>query len=185
MRLAIPGPPRDLWTIGHSTLPIEVFAAHLAAHRIETLIDVRRHAGSRRHPQFNPAPLTQALSARDVKYVALPALGGRRKPRPDSRNTNWRNDSFRGYADYMETPAFAAAMAQLAEEALASRCAIMCAEALWWRCHRSLIADALKARGTRVWNIGAHGEASEHPYTSAARVARGELTYGGEEDLFA
>jgi uncharacterized protein (DUF488 family) len=184
MRFALAFAPTHLWTIGHSTLPIEVFIAHLAAHRIETLADVRRHAGSRRHPQYNPAALAATLAQRGVRYVAMAGLGGRRKPRPDSRNTNWRNASFRGYADYMETPAFAAALDDLAREALASRCAIMCAEALWWRCHRSLIADALKACGTRVWNIDAEGEASEHPYTSAAHAAPGQLRYGGGDDLF-
>jgi uncharacterized protein (DUF488 family) len=183
VRLAIPGPPKALWTIGHSTLPIETFVAHLAAHSIETLIDVRRHAGSRRHPQFNPPALAAALAEEGIRYVAIPALGGRRKSRPDSRNTNWRNESFRGYADYMETREFGAALAELAREALASRCAIMCAESLWWRCHRSLIADAFKTCGTTVWNIGPEGETTEHPYTSAAHVVSGELTYGGG-DLF-
>jgi uncharacterized protein (DUF488 family) len=124
------------------------------------------------------------LTGQRINYVAMPALGGRRKARADSRNTHWRNESFRGYADYMETSAFGAALVDLAREALASRCAIMCAEALWWRCHRSLIADAFKACGTAVWNIDADGEASEHPYTSAARIVAGELEYGSEEDLF-
>ena len=184
MRFAVPGPPASLWTIGHSTLSIETFVAHLSAHGIGTLVDVRRHAGSKRHPQFNPPALSAALAAKSVEYVAMPALGGRRKPRPDSRNTNWRNESFRGYADYMETPAFATALVDLARAALASRCAIMCAEALWWRCHRSLIGDAFKACGTAVWNIGADGGATEHPYTSAAQIVAGELTYGRRDDLF-
>jgi len=182
VRFAIPVPPRELWTIGHSTLPVGTFIVHLSQHRIETIVDVRRHAGSRRHPQFNPPALAAALRSERMRYVAMAALGGRRKPRPDSRNTNWRNESFRGYADYMETPEFAAAIAELAREALAARCAIMCAESLWWRCHRSLIGDAFKACGTAVWNIDAQGAAAEHPYTSAAAIASGELTYGG--DLF-
>jgi uncharacterized protein (DUF488 family) len=185
MRFVLPGPPTNLWTIGHSTLPIVTFIAHLAAHRIETLADVRRHAGSRRHPQFNPEALASTLAQNGIRYVPMSVLGGRRRPRPDSRNTNWRNESFRGYADYMETPAFASALAGLAREASDARCAIMCAEALWWRCHRSLIADAFRACGTQVWNIGGDGEASEHPFTSAARVAHGDLTYGSGEDLFA
>ena len=184
MRLAIPGPPRELWTIGHSTLAIDEFIARLAHAGIETLVDVRRHAGSRRHPQFNPAALSAALAGKGIQYVPMPALGGRRRPRPDSHNTNWRNDSFRGYADYMETPEFASAIAQLAEEALAARCAIMCAESVWWRCHRSLIADAFKVSGTAVWNIGANGDVAEHPYTPAARIVAGELTYSGGADLF-
>jgi uncharacterized protein (DUF488 family) len=183
VRFTIPGPPRDLWTIGHSTLTSEEFIARLVQARIETLVDVRRHAGSRRHPQFNPPALAAALSKPKIRYVAMPDLGGRRKPRPDSKNTTWRNESFRGYADYMETPEFASALARLAADALGSRCAIMCAESLWWRCHRSLIADAFKACGTAVWNIGTAGETTEHPFTSAAHVVSGELSYGGH-DLF-
>jgi uncharacterized protein (DUF488 family) len=184
VRFTIPGPPKDLWTIGHSTLTSDEFIARLDQARIETLVDVRRHAGSRRHPQFNPPALATALAQQGIRYVAMPELGGRRKPRPDSNNTNWRNESFRGYADYMETSAFASALARLAEEALGSRCAIMCAESLWWRCHRSLVADAFKACGTAVWNIDAQGAETEHPYTTAAQVANGELSYGARNDLF-
>jgi uncharacterized protein (DUF488 family) len=167
-----------LWTIGHSTLPIDTFLAHLQAHGVARLVDVRRHAGSRRHPQFNPAPLQASLEAAGLRYVALPDLGGRRKARAESVNTAWRNASFRGYADYMETPPFAAALAALARHAVEAPTAIMCAEALWWRCHRSLVADAFKASGTIVWNIEGDGRGSEHPFTGAARLVQGELCYG-------
>ena len=179
MRFDLPVLPPALWTVGHSTLSIEAFLANLAAARIEAVADVRRHAGSRRYPQFNPDALAQSLRGAGVDYVPMPALGGRRKPRPDSSNTNWRNDSFRGYADYMETPAFRSALAALAGRAAAQRTSVMCAEAVWWRCHRGLIADAFVASGTPVWNIGTDGRVEAHPFTSAARLVDGELTYGG------
>jgi len=177
MHLPIDHPPADLWTIGHSTLPIDEFIAHLHAHRMERVVDVRRHAGSRRHPQFNPDALAASLGQGGIDYVPMPELGGRRKPNPDSRNTSWRNESFRGYADYMETPPFARAAGELARLANEKRSVVMCAESLWWRCHRSLIADAFKALGTRVRNIESQGEASEHPFTSAAHILNGELLY--------
>jgi uncharacterized protein (DUF488 family) len=184
VRLPIAAPPRTLWTVGHSTLPIEVFVAHLQVHGIEALVDVRRHAGSRRHPQFNPGALDAALRGQGIDYVPMPELGGRRKPRVDSPNVNWRNESFRGYADYMLTPEFANAALRLAQIASSRRTAIMCAESLWWRCHRSLIADAFKAAGSTVCNIGPQGEVSEHPYTTAAHLVQGELTYGAAPGLF-
>jgi uncharacterized protein (DUF488 family) len=178
VRFDLPCVPAGLWTIGHSTLPVDEFLAHLRAHGVSQLVDVRRHAGSRRHPQFNPDALRASLESAGVRYVALPDLGGRRKVRPDSPNTAWRNASFRGYADYMATPEFAAALARVAELAAAAPTAVMCAESLWWRCHRSLIADAFKAAGSVVWNIGSDGRASEHPFTGAARIVQGELDYG-------
>jgi uncharacterized protein (DUF488 family) len=178
MRYELPNVPAALWTIGHSTLPVDAFIAHLRTHGVANLVDVRRHAGSRRYPQFNPEALDASLAAAGVRYVALPDLGGRRKVRPDSPNTAWRNASFRGYADYMATPEFARALGRLAALAAASPTAVMCAESLWWRCHRSLIADAFKAAGSVVWNIGSAGRASEHPFTGAARIIRGELSYG-------
>ena len=177
-------PPASLWTIGHSTLAIEAFIAHLQRHEIATLADVRRYPGSRRYPHFNPDALAEALRASAIEYVSMSELGGRRKARADSPNVNWRNEAFRGYADYMQTAEFARALQRLAAMARAGRTAIMCAEALWWRCHRSLIADAFKAAGTRVWNIESDGRATEHPYTSAAQIVKGELTYGSAQDLF-
>jgi len=179
VRFDLPSLPAALWTIGHSTLPIASFVAHLDAHGVRQLADVRRHAGSRRYPHFNPDALGASLAAAGVRYVPMPELGGRRKPVAESHNTAWRNDSFRGYADYMETPPFAMALAQLAALATNQRTAVMCAEALWWRCHRGLIADAFKAAGTLVWNIEGDGRAREHPFTGAARIVAGELTYAG------
>lgn len=179
MRFDLPEVPAALWTIGHSTLPVETFVEHLRAHGVTQLADVRRHAGSRRHPQFNPDALAASLAGAGLRYVAMPELGGRRKARGDSPNTAWRNESFRGYADYMLTPPFAAALAELATLAVAAPTSVMCAEALWWRCHRGLIADAFKAAGTVVWNIEVDGRAREHPFTGAASIVDGELGYGG------
>jgi uncharacterized protein (DUF488 family) len=179
MHFDLPVLPPALWTIGHSTLPIDAFVAHLHAHDIRRVADIRRHAGSRRYPQFNPDALAASLAAAGVQYAPMPDLGGRRKAHIDSPNTAWRNASFRGYADYMQTAPFAAALGRLATLAAGARTAIMCAEALWWRCHRGLVADALKAAGTIVWNIEADGRASEHPFTGAAHLIDGDLSYAG------
>ena len=176
-----------LWTIGHSTRALDAFLALLRWQQIELLVDVRRYPGSRMHPQFNSAPLAQSLADAGVRYRSAPDLGGRRTPRRDSRNTAWKNASFRGYADYMETPDFAAALERLMSEAAQQRTAIMCAEAVWWRCHRALIADALKARGVDVLHILDGPKVAEHPYTAAARIVEGRLEYGSAArppDLF-
>jgi len=141
----------------------------LQAHGITRLVDVRRFAGSRAHPQFNPPALERSLGRAGIAYTPMPALGGRRTPLPDSPHTAWRNAAFRGYADYMDTPAFAAAAARLGRLARRDRVAIMCAEAVWWRCHRSMIADWFKANGWEVLHIMGMGEAREHPYTPVAR----------------
>ncbi len=166
-----------LWTIGHSTHPIGEFIDLLNAHGIARLADVRRFAGSRAQPQFNPPRLQRSLATAGIRYTAMPALGGRRTPRPDSPHAAWRNDAFRGYADYMDTPAFARAAERLAGAARADRVAMMCAEAVWWRCHRSMIADWFKARGWTVLHIMSLGDAKEHPYTPVARIVRGRLDY--------
>jgi uncharacterized protein (DUF488 family) len=166
-----------LWTIGHSTHSAEEFVAILRAHAIALLADVRSFPSSRRHPHFNRDALRDTLAAAGIEYVHLPALGGRRTPRQDSHNTAWRNAGFRGYADYMETPAFEAALADLIDRARARRTAIMCAESLWWHCHRSLIADGLKVRGWDVVHIHNAEEVTHHPYTRAARVEHGKLCY--------
>src|SRR5437868_9123674 len=130
---------KKIWTIGHSTRTIEQFIGLLAAHRIYVVADVRQFPGSRRYPQFNEEKLSESLAESGICYVHLPELGGRRKPRVDSRNIAWRNESFRGYADYMETPAFHRGIDRL--EHLATRATVlMCAEAVWWRCHRALIS---------------------------------------------
>jgi uncharacterized protein (DUF488 family) len=169
----------EIWTIGHSTLPIESFLDALGIHAIALLVDVRRFPGSRRHPQFSRDALAQSLAARGIDYLHYEALGGRRQPRSDSRNTAWRNDSFRGYADYMETPEFARAIEALLREATTRRVAIMCAEMLWWQCHRGLIADYLKARDHEVTHIAAGGKTEPHPFTSVARIIDGRLSYQG------
>jgi uncharacterized protein (DUF488 family) len=139
--------------------------------------DVRRFAGSRAQPQFNPPALERSLAGAGIACTPMPALGGRRVPRPDSPHTAWRNAAFRGYADYMETAEFAAAAASLARLARSDRVAIMCAEAVWWRCHRSMIADAFKANGWEVLHIMGMGDAKGHPYTPVARIVGGTLTY--------
>jgi uncharacterized protein (DUF488 family) len=160
-----------MWTMGHSTRPIDVFLGLLAKHRIETLADVRRFPFSPRHPHFNGDQLQSSLALVGIEYIAMPELGGRRRPRPDSRNTVWRNQSFRGYADYMETDAFQVAIQRLLDLAGRKNTVIMCAEAVWWRCHRSLIADYLKMHGTDVRHIVDASEPEEHPYTSVARAS--------------
>ena len=166
-----------IWTIGHSTRTLDVFLGLLAAHEITRLADVRRYPASRKYPHFNQEALRDSLARAGITYTAMPQLGGRRQPRLDSRNTAWRNTSFRGYADYMETPIFRASIARLTELAQHDRTAVMCAEAVWWRCHRALIADDLKAAGHRVCHILDGHETQEHPYTSAARVEHGKLSY--------
>ncbi len=166
-----------VWTVGHSTLSDEEFFALLAKYDIEALADVRRFPASRRYPQFNEAALRSSLAERAIEYVWLPSLGGRRAPAPDSPNTGWRNDSFRGYADHLGSTEFAGGFAELTRLAARSRTAIMCAEAVWWRCHRSLIADVLKSQGWPVIHIFGAATANEHPYTSPARIIDGRLTY--------
>jgi len=170
-------PPDTLWTIGHSTHTIDELLDILGAHGIARIADVRRFPGSRAHPQFNPDALGASLAERAIAYTQMPELGGRRKPRPDSPHSAWRNESFRGYADYMDTPEFAAAAEELAALARADRVAAMCAEGVWWRCHRSMIADALCVRGIEVMHILDAKHSVMHPMTSPARVAAGVLSY--------
>ena len=177
--------PGVIWTIGHSTRSLEELIGLLRGERIELLADVRRYPASRLHPHFNAEALRRSLIAADLRYEGYPELGGRRTPRADSANTRWRNASFRGYADYMESAAFEAAMSRLMADAAGARTAIMCAEAPWWRCHRALIADALKARGIEVLHIMGEASPVPHPYTSAASVVDGKLYYGPSRDLFA
>ena len=171
-----------IWTIGHSTRTSEEFVALLDAHRVEAVADVRRYPASRRHPHFNASELARTLAQASINYLPMRDLGGRRTARRDSHNTAWRSESFRGYADYMETPAFEKALAQLCDLSAHKRTAVMCAEALWWQCHRQMIADALKAQGVRVLHILDAAKVSEHPFTSAARIADGRLRYGHAAD---
>lgn len=169
----------NIWTIGHSTRSEQEFAQILLAHQISVLVDVRTFPGSRRYPQFNKSVLSESLEKVGVKYQHEPGLGGRRTPRKDSHNTAWRNAQFRGYADHMETDEFAAVIKELLELAHANRIAVMCAEAVWWKCHRSLIADYLKASGHTVLHIVDEKKTEDHPFTSAARIVDGELSYRG------
>jgi uncharacterized protein (DUF488 family) len=172
--------PGTLWTIGHSTRDWDVFVGMLREAGIETLADVRRYPGSRRNPQFSADDMARALPAAGVAFVPMPDLGGRRTPRKDSPNTAWRNVNFRGYADYMDTGEYQAARARLARMAGTRRTAVMCAEAMWWQCHRSLISDDFKADGWEVIHLMQPGRAEEHPYTGAARIVDGRLDYSPE-----
>lgn len=169
----------ELWTIGHSTLPIELLIEALRSFEIKVLADVRSFPGSRRQPQFNKDQLKISLAAAGVEYQHYPELGGRRNASADSLNMAWRNKMFRGYADHMETDEFRLGIARLVDVARARRTAIMCAEAVWWRCHRSLISDFLKSDGVEVTHIMAAGKSEPHPFTSAARIVNGELSYRG------
>ena len=166
-----------IWTVGHSTLPVDDFATLLAAHGIEMLADVRRFPSSRRHPQFNRENLAASLRPAGIAYRHFVELGGRREPRPDSPNTGWREAGFRGYADYMQTVEFGSTIARLVEAAASQRTAIMCAEKAWQNCHRGLISDLLKASGHTVLHIidGSHEE--QHPYTGPATIVDGVLSY--------
>ena len=170
-------PAGTVFTVGHSTLPIERFIAVLAAYGIERLADVRTVPRSRRNPQFNAETLAVSLRDAGVEYVALGELGGLRKARADSPNTGWRNASFRGYADYMQTEPFAAGLERLIELSRQRRTSIMCAEAVPWRCHRSLVADALLARGIGAVEILSETSYRDHALTSFARVAGHRVTY--------
>ena len=167
----------SIYTIGHSTRPLNDFIELLAAHRIGQLVDIRSIPRSRRHPHFSSDALSASLRDAAIAYRHSPALGGMRKPRRDSRNTAWRVEGFRGYADYMETEAFRVALDELVAVARAAPTAIMCAEAVWWRCHRQLVADALVARGITVRHIASKGAPPEHALTDFAQVADGLVTY--------
>ena len=191
-----------IWTIGHSTRTIDDFISLLKENEINLLADVRAWPGSKRYPHFNKDALTESLNAHGIRYEHFPELGGKRKSKPDSRNTAWRNASFRGYADYMETEQFQKGIERLLaltrndpesirgrnkrdgwEAVTPSAIAIMCAEAVWWRCHRSLIADYLKARGVEVLHILGANKVDPHPYTPAARIVNGELSYAADSLL--
>jgi uncharacterized protein (DUF488 family) len=172
-----------IWTIGHSTRTIDIFISLLEENGIKLVADVRSLPGSKRYPQFNREMLARSLTERGIRYEHFPELGGRRKARKDSRNTAWRNASFRGYADHMETEEFHKGVERLVDLAAESGpAAIMCAEAVWWRCHRALISDYLKVRGIDVMHILDASKSEPHPFTSAAHVADGSLSYASERD---
>ena len=175
---------KHIWTIGHSTRTIDVFVRLLEENGIKLIADVRMFPGSKRYPQFGREALTESLGKAGIRYEHFPELGGRRKARPISRNTAWRNASFRGYADYMETEEFRQGIERLLELASdAGGTTIMCAEAVWWRCHRALISDFLKARGLEVIHIIGSNKTELHPFTSAARIMDGELCYTADSLL--
>jgi len=172
-----------IYTVGHSTRSLEALVALLTAYRVGLVVDVRRYPASRRHPHFAEHPLAAALQAAGIGYRHDPDLGGRRRARRDSPNTAWRSAAFRGYADHMETPAFEQAVARVIALADAQPVAIMCAEAVPWRCHRQLIADALLARGIAVRHILGAGEPRDHRLSPYAQVlADGRLRYPGQPD---
>lgn len=167
----------EIFSIGHSNRSFELFVSLLEAWEVALLVDVRHVPRSRRNPQFNGDELARRLPANGIEYRRAPELGGWRRPAADSRNGAWRNESFRGYADYMLTDAFRTALERLVSSAEEQRTAIMCAEALPWRCHRSLIADALLAGGHRVRHITSAAKADEHRMTPFARVDGNVVTY--------
>lgn len=172
-----------IYTIGHSTRGIEGFIRMLQSFNIGILADIRHFPGSAKYPQFNKEPLQMSLQAAGVEYVHLVGLGGRRKTEKNSKNNRWRNSSFRGYADYMETAEFKQAIENLENIAVTKPTAYMCSEAVWWRCHRSMVSDYLKAKGWTVLHIMEAGKAEEHPYTSPARIV-GKRVFYYDEDLF-
>jgi len=166
-------------TIGHSNRPLEEFLEMLRAWGVEILVDVRTVPRSRHNPQFNRESLPAALAAVHIEYRHMPGLGGLRHPRKDSINTAWRNDSFRGYADYMQTPEFGQNLHELEQLIATHTTAIMCAEAVPWRCHRSMIADAMTARGEEVRHIMSAEKADLHKLRDFARVEEGRVSYPG------
>lgn len=171
-----------VYTIGHSTRSLEDFLTLLERSRIERLVDVRTFPGSRRYPHFNREALARSLADASIEYLHRPALGGRRRPPKDAPPSAWRNEGFRGYAAYMQTPAFREGIEELIMLADERRTAIMCSEAVPWRCHRSLISDALTARGVAVEHILDAG-VSPHRLTSFAVVEGDEVTYPATSDF--
>ena len=169
---------QQIWTIGHSTRDLDDFVGLLKENEIEALADVRSFPGSRKFPHFNAEALSVSLPEAGIEYIPFKQLGGRRKVHPDSPHTVWRNDAFRGYADYMDTDDFKKGIDDLLKLAASKRTAIMCSEAVWWRCHRSMISDYLKSIGVTVIHIMAPGKTEEHPFTSAATLKNGKLVYG-------
>jgi uncharacterized protein (DUF488 family) len=181
----MPKPSKDdrptIFTIGHSTRAFEDFLSALRSFDIAAVADVRLIPKSRRHPHFADEFLAANLPREGIAYLPFKHLGGRRRPRKDSRNSGWRNASFRGYADFMETPGFAAALGELMEAARERVVTTMCAEAVPWRCHRSLISDALLVRGWNVMDVMDVGKASPHKLTKFARVEGTDISYPPEE----
>lgn len=173
--------PEVIYTIGHSTHPMEEFLKMLESQGIRQLVDVRKLPGSRKYPQFNQDNLMKELPGAGIDYLYFPGLGGRRKAHKDSKNNRWRNDSFKAYADYMETEDFKTAIVELEALALQKPTCYMCSEAVWWRCHRSMISDYLKVKGWKVMHIMSLKSVQEHPYTSPAKIVDGQLSYSDKD----
>ncbi len=171
---------KTIYTIGHSTHSIEEFLSMLQVYDIKLLADIRSLPGSRKFPQFNQDELKASLEEVGIQYVHLTDLGGRRKKNKDSKNNRWNNDSFKGYADYMETENFQNAVENLEELALQQPLVYMCSEAVWWRCHRSMVSDYLKAKGWQVLHIMGLNKVQEHPYTSPAIIIGDKVCYSDE-----
>ncbi len=174
-------PEGAVFTLGHSTLPIERFIALLQIYRVERLMDIRTMPRSRHNPQFNGGALADSLTAHHFDYVHIPALGGLRRARKHSPNAGWRNSGFRGYADYMQSEGFRDALESLIRMSRPQRGAIMCAEAAPWRCHRSLVADALNVRGIAVVEILSESSYRMHKLTPFAQVEGTRITYPPEQ----
>jgi uncharacterized protein (DUF488 family) len=172
-----PGKNKIIWTIGHSTRTFEELLEMLRSFKIQVVADIRSFPGSKKFPYFNKEILQNTFPENGVEYFHIKKLGGRRKVNRDSKNTAWRHIAFRGYADYMESPDFKEGIKELEKIALQKRTAFMCSEAVWWRCHRSMVSDYLKANGWKVMHIMATGKAEEHPYTGPARIVNGMLSY--------
>ena len=166
-----------IWTIGHSTRTQEHFINMLQSFSIKMLIDIRTYPGSSRYPHFNKENLEIVLPENNIGYVHLKSLGGRRQSKPGSKNTSWKNAAFRGYADYMETNEFKNAIRELEAIAIKQRTAYMCSEAVWWRCHRSMVSDYLKANGWTVYHIMEIEKSTEHTYTKPTKIIDGQLSY--------
>lgn len=166
---------KKVWTIGHSTRSQDEFLQLLSAFNIQILADIRAFPGSRKYPHFNQEVLVTVLPKHGIQYFHFAELGGRRKPKSDSHHTEWRNTSFRGYADYMDTTEFKDGVKRLEQLADERNLAYMCSEAVWWRCHRALVSDYLKMNGWTVLHIETQAKSQEHPYTTPVREKQGKL----------
>ncbi len=166
-----------IYTIGHSTRTLEHFVAMLQSFNIEMIVDIRSFPGSRRYPHFNKENLEVSLPEKNINYVHLKLLGGRRPVKKDSKNAGWRHPAFRGYADYMETDDFKKGIDELEQIAIKQKTAYMCSEAVWWRCHRSMVSDYLKLNGWIVFHIMEINKSEEHRYTQPAKIIDGKLSY--------
>ena len=171
------GATKVIYTIGHSSRPFDEFMAMLQSFSVELVADVRSLPGSRKYPQYDKEALEVSLPANNTAYMHLINLGGRRRPDKNTRNTGWRHVAFRGYADYMQTEKFSEGIEELVKVGSKLTTAYMCSEAVWWRCHRAMVSDYLKLRGWKVMHIMAVGKATEHPYTSPAKIINGRLSY--------